>query len=81
MSDNLQRTQILLDPEQHKQLALIARREKKSVSKVLREMISREIQIRKREQLAKAARMAFQDYSEDTDLTAFTSLDGEEFHA
>jgi hypothetical protein len=81
MNDRLQRTQVLLDFEQQKALISIARREKKSVSKVVREMIDREIQLRKREQLAKAAQMALQDYTHDEELTIFTALDGEDFHA
>jgi predicted transcriptional regulator len=71
----------MLDPEQQKQLAAIAKRENTSVSKILREIIDQEIKRRKREQLTKAAKLALQDYTEDSDLTAFTALDGDDFHA
>jgi predicted DNA-binding protein len=77
----LQRTQILLDPEQQKELAAIAEREKKSVSKIVRDMIEKEIKLRKREQLARAARLAVQDYTTGGELTAFTALDGDDFNA
>ncbi len=81
MSTDLQRTQVMLDSAQHKELMVIARREKKSVSKLVREMIENEIKLRKRQELARAASLAVQDYTSDADLTAFTSLDGEEFNA
>lgn len=35
----------------------------------------------KKEQLASAAAALFSDYAEDGELTAFTILDGEDFHA
>jgi len=35
----------------------------------------------RRRQLAKAAEALLPDYMEDTELTAFTALDGEDFYA
>ncbi len=59
----MHRTQILLDPEQHNALAEIARREKRSMSDVVREMLGKQLEERK------------------TELTAFNTLDSEDFHA
>ncbi len=77
----MQRTQILLEPEQHKALTEIAHRERRSLSEVVREMINDCIQIRKTEQMQQAARLLLADYQTDPELTAFTALDGDDFHA
>ena len=75
------RTQILLDPEQHQALAEIARREKRSVSDVVREMLRKQIEEQKQLELAQAAQTLLEDYQNDPDITAFSALDSEDFHA
>ena len=75
------RTQILLEPEQHKILTEIARREKRSLSDVVREMVDDQLAKRKQAELAYAAQALLADYENDRDLTAFQALDGEDFHA
>jgi predicted CopG family antitoxin len=75
------RTQILLEPEQHKILAEIARQEKRSLSDVLREMVDKQLAERQRMALAAAAQALLADYQTDQELTAFHVLDGDEFHA
>jgi len=75
------RTQILLEPEQHKALAEIARQEKRSLSDVIREMVDKQIAERKRMALAAAAQALLADYQTDKELTAFQALAGEDFHA
>ncbi len=75
------RTQILLEPEQHQALAKIARREKRSLSDVVREMLDKQLVERKKQDLAIAAQALLADYQEDPELTAFTALDAEDFHA
>jgi predicted CopG family antitoxin len=75
------RTQILLEPEQHKILTEIARREKRSLSDVVREMVDDQLAKRKQAELAYAAQALLADYENDKDLTAFQALDGEDFHA
>jgi hypothetical protein len=45
----LYRTQILLDPLQHRELGEVARREGRSVSDVVREMIDRQLSQRRQE--------------------------------
>ena len=81
MAQTLTRTQILLEPEQHRSLQEIARREKRSLSDVVRELLRRQLAIRKQEEMAAAAQALLSDYQDDADLTAFTTLDGEDFHA
>ena len=75
------RTQILLKHEQHKALAEIARREKRSLSDVVREMLQKQLEERKQLDLAKAAKVLLADYQGDPELTAFSALDAEDFHA
>lgn len=75
------RTQILLEPEQHKILTEIARQEKRSLSDILREMVDKQIAERKQIALAAAAQALLVDYQTDPELTAFHALDGDDFHA
>jgi len=75
------RTQILLEQEQHKALAEIAQREKRSLSDVVREMLQKQLEERKQLDLAKAAKALLVDYQGDPELTAFSALDAEDFHA
>ena len=75
------RTQILLELEQHKILTEIARREKRSLSDVVREMVDKQISERKRMALIAAAQALLADYQADSELTVFHSLDGDSFHA
>ncbi len=81
MAHTLTRTQILLEPEQHKSLEEIAHREKRSMSDVIREMLDIQLAERKKQELALAAQALLADYKDDADLTAFTALDSEDFHA
>lgn len=46
----LSRTQVLLEPEQHRTLAELARREKVSVSQLIRDMIDQQLAERKQRQ-------------------------------
>lgn len=75
------RTQILLDPETRAKLDQTARREERSLSDLVREMLDEQLRIRARQEMAEAARALLSDYETDEELTAFTALDGEEFHA
>ena len=75
------RTQILLESEQQKALAEIARREKRSLSDVVREMLQKQLEERMKQDLALAAKALFADYQGDPELVTFTDLDNEDFHA
>ncbi len=77
----MHRTQILLEPEQHKALAEIARRERRSISDLIREMLQKQLEERKKKHLEMAAKALLEDYQNDPELTAFTALDAEDFHA
>ena len=52
MVGKLYRTQILLEPEQHRELSAIARREGRSISELVREFIQCQLEQRKAEQSA-----------------------------
>ena len=73
-----QRTQVLLEPCQHDQLDKIAKREHRSLSDVVREMLDAQLAERKRSEMASAARALLADYERDRELTAFIALDGED---
>ncbi len=75
------RTQILLEPEQHKILTEIARQEKRSLSDVIREMVDKQIARRKQIALTAAAQALLADYQTDPELTTFQALEGDDFHA
>jgi len=77
----MHRTQILLEPEQHKTLTEIARQERRSLSDLVREMADRLIVEHKQEALSHAAQTLLADYQTDPELTAFQDLNGEDFHA
>ncbi len=72
----LARTQVLLEPAQLKELARIAKEEKKSLSALLRELIRRALAERQAEVLAKAAREMADTYYSDGELVGYSS--GEE---
>jgi predicted CopG family antitoxin len=77
----MDRTQIMLDPELHEKLKRMAHQEKRSLSDLIREMLNRHIAERQRMALVAAARALLEDYQTDPELTAFASLDGEDFNA
>lgn len=75
------RTQILLEPEQHRILTEIAREEKRSLSDIIREMVDKLVAERRQMALAAAAQALLADYQADAELTAFQALNGDDFHA
>ena len=77
-SSKYHRTQLLLDPEQHQDLEEIARREHRSLSNVVREMLDAQLAERRRRDMATAAQALLADYTSDKELTAFTALDAED---
>ena len=80
MTKTAYRAQILLEPEQHQALAEIARRQNRSLSDVVREMVDRELADFRKKELAEAAQALLADYKAGGDLTAFTILDAEDFN-
>jgi uncharacterized protein with PIN domain len=77
----MHRAQIILEEEQHTALAEIARQENRSISEIVREMVRAGLLARQRQQIRRAVREIESDYRTDADLTSFTGLDGEDFHA
>jgi hypothetical protein len=75
----LYRTQVLLEKSQHETLSQIAKEENRSLSEIVREMIERELRYRQRRQMMLAAHELQADYATDSELTAFTALDSEDF--
>ena len=75
----LHRTQVLLKKSQHEMLSRIAKEESRSLSEIVREMIERELRYRQRRQMMLAAQELQADYNTDSELTAFTSLDSDDF--
>jgi hypothetical protein len=71
----LARTQVLLEPSQLKELARIAKEEKKSLSALLRELIRHALANRQAEALAKAAREMADTYYSDGELVGYSSGD------
>ena len=70
----MDRTQIMLDPELHKKLKRMAQQEKRSLSDLIREMLSKQLAERQRMELGAAARALLEDYQTDPELIAFVTL-------
>jgi predicted DNA-binding ribbon-helix-helix protein len=77
----MERTQIMLEPEQKQILKEIADREDRSFSELVREMLDVQIANHQKSRLAAAANALLNDYTTDEELTAFTALDVDDFHA
>ena len=77
-SSRYHRTQVLLQPEQHDELEEIARREHRSLSDVVREMLDVQLAERRRRDMEFAAQALLPDYLGDKELTAFAALDAED---
>jgi hypothetical protein len=75
------RLQILLNPEQQQALKEISRKEKRSISDLIRDMVDRQLAERKNLELTAAAQALLSDYQNDPELTSFSILDGDELHA
>lgn len=77
----LERVQIILEQDQHRQIARIAEQEGKSISEVARELLRLALKERQKQQVELAAQILQEDYRSDPELTAFTALDGEDWEA
>jgi len=76
----LERVQIILERDQRREIARIAREEKRSISEVTRDLLRLALRERQRQQMEMAAKILEQDYRSDPELTAFTVLDGEDWN-
>ena len=77
----MERTQIMLEPEQKQILKKIADQEERSFSELVREMLDDQIEKHQKSRLAAAAQSLLIDYTTDEELLAFTALDGEDLRA
>ena len=77
----MDRTQLMLEPEQKQILKEIAERENKTFSELVREMLDEQIEKHQKSILTAAAQALLIDYTTDEELLAYTALDGEDFHA
>jgi len=77
----VERTQIMLEPEQKQILKKIADQEERSFSELVREMLDDQIEKHQKSRLAAAAQSLLIDYTTDEELLAFTALDGEDLRA
>ncbi len=77
----MERTQIMLEEEQKRILTRIAKQENTSFSALVRKMLDEQIKEHQKSDIKSAAQALLMDYKTDEDLLAFTSLDGEDFHA
>ena len=77
----MERTQIMLEPEQKQILKKIADQEERSFSELVREMLDDQIEKHQKSKLVAAAKALLVDYTSDEELLAFTALDSEDFHA
>lgn len=75
----LKRVQIILEQDQRRQIARIAEQEGKSISEVARELLRLALKERQKRQVELAAQILQEDYRSDSELTAFTALDGEDW--
>ena len=77
----MHRTQIMLEQEQHKVLTEMAQSQNRSLSDLIREMLDDQLELNRQRRLADAAQALLADYETDPELTAFTAIDGDIFHA
>ncbi len=76
---NLYRTQVLLEPQQYRQLTALAEREGISLSALLRRMVAQALEARRRQDLARAAERLMGAYYTDGELVGYSTLDGDDF--
>jgi len=75
----MERIQILLDPWDRQELEKLAEEANMSMSGIIRDLVREYISRQKRLKLRRAAEIMETEYRVDSDLTAFTSLDSEDF--
>jgi hypothetical protein len=78
--DKLQRVQILLDAEQQQYLSQVSKKSGKSVSALLRELVAEKMSGAREVRLHRAARELRSLYAADEELTAFSTLDSDDWH-
>ncbi|MDO9085096.1 MAG: ribbon-helix-helix protein, CopG family [Anaerolineaceae bacterium] len=75
----MERIQILLDPWDRQELEKLAKEANTSMSGIIRELIRDYVSHQKKFKLRRAAELMENEYRVDSNLTAFSALDGEDF--
>ena len=75
----MERVQILLEPWDKQELEKLAEDAQTSMSGVIRDLIRKHVREQRKSKLRKAAELMENEYRTNSELTAFTSLDGEDF--
>jgi len=78
-NQNLYRTQVLLEPLQYQQLSELAESEGISLSALLRRMVSKALEDRRQQEMARAAEKMMGSYYSDGELVGYSALDGDDF--
>lgn len=78
-NQNLYRTQVLLEPEQYRELTRLAQEQGISLSALLRQVIAQALLDRQRRELARSAERLMPFYYSDGEITGYAALDGEDF--
>ena len=76
----MERIQILLDPVDRLALEQLAQEASTSMSNIVRDLLRERIKQQRRANMHRAAEMMADAYRTDSELTAFTALDGEDVH-
>jgi hypothetical protein len=74
------RTQIILKEGQRRILEELAHEQARSVSEVVREMIDAQLRLENERRLREAAKRLRDDYLTDSELTAFSAIEGDAIH-
>lgn len=77
--ENLYRTQVLLEPEQYRELIRLAESEGISLSALLRRIVAQGLANNRQQQMARAAEEMMDLYYSDGAMVGYVSLDGEDF--
>lgn len=75
----MNRVQVLLEDHQQAFLSAFAKRNGTNVSQTVRQLVDEKIARHKEEELSLAADALAEMYSTNSELTAFTALDGEDW--
>jgi plasmid stability protein len=75
------RTQIILKEGQRRALKRLAQEQARSVSEIVRGMIDAQLRAENERRMRKAADSLRDDYFNDPELTAFSAIEGDAFHA
>ena len=74
------RTQIILKEGQRRALEKLAQEQERSVSEVVRELLDAQLRVENERRLRDAARSLRDDYLNDPELTAYSTIEGDLLH-